>query len=116
MPTPARTPSGRHRPQARFAHASADRPNQVSDRVAPGGPLVELPAEDLADLALPLEEDSSARRNQLHVAGLIDVADGAREVFEVAAAPPHHALVVELILEGQLAAAWAARQRACMVA
>ena len=62
------------------------------------------------------EEDSSARRDQLHVAGLIDVADGAREVFEVAGAPPHHALVVELILEGQLAAAWAARQRACMVA
>ena len=53
-----------------------------------------LPAEDLADLVLPVEEGSSARRDELHVAGLLDVADGARGVFEAARAPAHHAFLV----------------------
>lgn len=85
-PAPARTPSASHTSLARFAHALATPPDEVSHPDTPGRPVVGLPAEELADLVVRLEEDSSKRRGQLHVVGLVDVADDAPAVVNVAEA------------------------------
>ena len=59
---PARTPSGQSRLLARFVHARAARPSEVSHRLALDGPLVVLPAEDLADVVRRLSSSSAQLR------------------------------------------------------
>ena len=55
---PARTPSGQSRLLARFVHAHAARPFEVSHRLALDGPLVVLPTEELADIVRRLSSSS----------------------------------------------------------
>ena len=80
--TPARTPFESDTRLARFAHASAARPDPFSPRVALDKTVVGLPAEELADLALRVEPRSSARRDQLLHVVPAGVGDEAGEVVD----------------------------------
>ena len=79
---PARTPTGPPRPPARCAHAGAPRPDDFSRLFASGRPVVELPAEELADLVRGLDRRSSAPDGKLLEVGLAASEDEAHGVVE----------------------------------
>ena len=67
---------------AACAHAGAPRPDDVSRRFASGRPVVELPAEELADLVRGLDRRSSAPDGKLLEVGLAASEDEADGVVE----------------------------------